>query len=45
VLTEGLQWQKYLDGDAGHQWMLNLIRRCAAFGIEAAPGEAELRFG
>jgi DNA-binding transcriptional LysR family regulator len=42
VMIEGLQWHKYLDGDAGHQWMLNLIRRCAASGIEGAAGSEPL---
>jgi hypothetical protein len=37
VLTEDLQWHQYLEGDAGHQWMLNLIRRCASAGFEGVP--------
>ncbi len=30
VLTEGLQWHKYLDNDPGPRWMLELIRNAAA---------------
>jgi hypothetical protein len=30
VLTEGLQWHKYLDSDPGHRWMKELIRNAAA---------------
>lgn len=43
TLVEGIQWHKYLDGDPGHRWMLDLIRSIAAGDLQS-PYAPVIRF-